>query len=98
MDLVLDVAGLDTIITRYTNAPPGGAVELWTINNGPQRPGAICGVFTPSDRLAPRASQTVRAAPVLHLGTGAYVTRILDLTFVCGARNANRGAGQSVAL
>jgi hypothetical protein len=21
-------------VTRYTNAPPGGAVELWTINGG----------------------------------------------------------------
>jgi polyhydroxybutyrate depolymerase len=33
MDLVSDVAGLDTIVTRYTNAPTGGAVELWTIQN-----------------------------------------------------------------
>lgn len=38
LDLVLDVAGPDTLITRYTNAPPGGAVELWTINNGPHTP------------------------------------------------------------
>ena len=34
MDLVQDVAGLDTVVTRYTNCPPGGAVELWTINGG----------------------------------------------------------------
>jgi len=34
MDLDLAVPGLDTVITRYTNAPPGGAVELWTINGG----------------------------------------------------------------
>src|SRR5205823_916323 len=27
MDLDLDVPGLDTVITRYTNYPPGGAVE-----------------------------------------------------------------------
>ena len=32
MDLDLDVPGLDTVITRYTNSPPGGAVELWTVN------------------------------------------------------------------
>jgi polyhydroxybutyrate depolymerase len=38
LDLVLDVAGLDTVITRYTTAPPGGAVELWTINGSVHRP------------------------------------------------------------
>ena len=38
MDLTLDVAGLDTVITRYTICPPGGAVELWTINGGSHRP------------------------------------------------------------
>ncbi len=32
MDLVVDVPGLDTTVMRYTNAPPGGAVELWTIH------------------------------------------------------------------
>jgi hypothetical protein len=31
LDLTTDVAGLDTVVVRYTNAPPGGAVELWTI-------------------------------------------------------------------
>ena len=34
MDLDLNVPGLDTVITRYTNHPPGAAVELWTINGG----------------------------------------------------------------
>src|SRR4029079_16241513 len=34
LDLVLGVAGLDGVITRYTTCPPGGAVELWTINGG----------------------------------------------------------------
>ena len=34
MDLDLSVPGLDTVVMRYTNFPPGGAVELWTINNG----------------------------------------------------------------
>ena len=38
MDLDLDVIGLDTVITRYTNSPPGGAVELWTINGGSHGP------------------------------------------------------------
>jgi hypothetical protein len=28
MDLDLAVPGLDTVVTRYTNYPPGGAVEL----------------------------------------------------------------------
>jgi polyhydroxybutyrate depolymerase len=28
MDIDLDVPGLDTVIARYTNYPPGGAVEL----------------------------------------------------------------------
>ena len=34
MDLDLAVAGLDTTVMRYTNCPPGGAVELWRINGG----------------------------------------------------------------
>jgi polyhydroxybutyrate depolymerase len=34
LDLTTDVPGLDTVITRYTNAQPGGAVELWTIIGG----------------------------------------------------------------
>jgi polyhydroxybutyrate depolymerase len=32
LDLTTDVPGLDTVVTRYTSAPPGGAVELWTVN------------------------------------------------------------------
>ena len=28
----LSLPGLDTVAMRYTNCPPGGAVELWTIN------------------------------------------------------------------
>ena len=28
LDLTTDVAGVDTVITRYTNSPAGGAVEL----------------------------------------------------------------------
>jgi polyhydroxybutyrate depolymerase len=38
MDLTLDVPGLDTVVTRYKTAPPGGAVELWTINGGNHAP------------------------------------------------------------
>lgn len=34
MDLDLDVPGRDSSVMRYTNAPPGGAVELWTIHGG----------------------------------------------------------------
>jgi poly(3-hydroxybutyrate) depolymerase len=46
MDLVLDTPGLDTVVTRYTSAPPGGAVELWTINGGPHTP-ALSSQFSP---------------------------------------------------
>ena len=38
MDLDVDVQGLDTVVTRYTNYPPGGAVELWTINGATHFP------------------------------------------------------------
>jgi len=51
MNLDLDVPGLDTVITRYTNAPPGGAVELWTINGGTHVPtfysGSVASEFAP---------------------------------------------------
>jgi polyhydroxybutyrate depolymerase len=46
MDLALDVAGLDTVVTRYTSSPPGGAVELWTINGAPHTP-TFSPEFTP---------------------------------------------------
>ena len=38
MDLDFDVPGLDTVITRYMNYPPGGAVELWTVNGATHFP------------------------------------------------------------
>ena len=38
LDLTTDVAGLDTVVTRYTDAPPGGAVELWTVVGGTHWP------------------------------------------------------------
>ena len=47
MDLDLDVAGLDTVVTRYQNYPPGGAVELWTINGGNHFP-TISPIFSAS--------------------------------------------------
>jgi len=38
LDLTLDVPGFDTVVTRYTQHPPGGAVELWTIEGGVHSP------------------------------------------------------------
>lgn len=32
LDLDLALPGLDTTVLRYADSPPGGAVELWTIN------------------------------------------------------------------
>ncbi|MCW5554529.1 MAG: hypothetical protein KIS67_20515 [Verrucomicrobiae bacterium] len=46
LDLTTDLPGLDTVVTRYTNAPPGGAVELWTINGGTHIP-ALSSQFSP---------------------------------------------------
>lgn len=34
LDLMTDLPGLDTAVTRYTDAPRGGAVELWTLIGG----------------------------------------------------------------
>jgi polyhydroxybutyrate depolymerase len=56
MDLDLDVPGLDTVITRYTNNPPGGAVELWTINGGNHGP-------TLSPQFSPRIIDWLLAHP-----------------------------------
>ena len=38
LDLDFNVAGLDTTVTKYMKYPQGGAVELWTINDGGHRP------------------------------------------------------------
>ncbi len=46
LDLTTDVAGLDTVVTRYTTFPPSGAVELWTINGGGHVP-ALSSQFSP---------------------------------------------------
>jgi polyhydroxybutyrate depolymerase len=46
LDLTTDVAGLDTVVTRYTTCPPGGTVELWTINGGSHVP-TLSAEFSP---------------------------------------------------
>ena len=61
MDLDLDVPGLDTVITRYTNYPPGGAVELWTINGGSHGPTLYSG--SSSSEFAPRVIDWLLAHP-----------------------------------
>jgi len=61
MNLSLDVPGLDTVITRYTNAPPGGAVELWTINGGIHAPTFHSG--SSSSEFAPRVIDWLLAHP-----------------------------------
>jgi len=38
LDLSTSVAGKDTTVLRYTQCPPGGAVELWTVNGGSHVP------------------------------------------------------------
>jgi len=56
LDLTTDVAGLETVVTRYTTAPPGGAVELWTINGGSHAP-------THSSQYSPRVIDWLLAHP-----------------------------------
>ncbi len=46
LDLTTDRPGLDTAVTRYANCPPGGAVELWTINGGGHIP-TLSAEFSP---------------------------------------------------
>ena len=61
MDLDVDVPGLDTVIRRYTNSPPGGAVELWTINGGNHSPRFNSGGS--SSEFAPRVIDWLLAHP-----------------------------------
>lgn len=56
LDLDNALAGLDTVITRWTNAPPGGAVEVWTINNGSHVP-------SPSANFTPKMLDWLMAHP-----------------------------------
>jgi polyhydroxybutyrate depolymerase len=46
LDLDGGLPGLDTVVTRYTTYPPGGAVELWTINDGSHYP-TLSSEFSP---------------------------------------------------
>jgi polyhydroxybutyrate depolymerase len=34
LDVTTQVRGIDTTVLRYTQCPPGGSVELWTVNGG----------------------------------------------------------------
>jgi len=43
LDLDFNIEGLDTKVTKFTDYPPGGAVELWTINNGGHSPNITAG-------------------------------------------------------
>jgi poly(3-hydroxybutyrate) depolymerase len=61
LNLDLAVAGLDSVITRYTTCPPGGAVELWTINGGSHVPTFYNG--TSSSEFAPRVIDWLFARP-----------------------------------
>jgi len=46
LDLDLNVPGLDTVVTCYTNCPPGGAVELWSVEGVTHSP-ALSAEFSP---------------------------------------------------
>lgn len=61
LDIDLAVPGLDTVITRYTNHPPGGAVELWTINSANHNPTLYSG--RTSSEFAPRVIDWLLAHP-----------------------------------
>jgi hypothetical protein len=61
LDLTLDQPGLDTVITRFTNSPPGGAVELWTIIGGSHVPTFYSG--SSSSEFAPRVIDWLLAHP-----------------------------------
>jgi polyhydroxybutyrate depolymerase len=56
LDLTTDLPGLDTVVTRYATAPPGGAVELWTIIGGGHTP-------PPSTQMEPRIIDWLLAHP-----------------------------------
>jgi polyhydroxybutyrate depolymerase len=56
LDLDLDVPGLETVVTRYTNYPPGEAVELWKVVGGTH-------FINPSPELSPRVIDWLLAHP-----------------------------------
>jgi polyhydroxybutyrate depolymerase len=61
INLDLAVAGLDTVVTRYADAPAGGAIELWTINGGNHVPTLYSG--TAASEFAPRVIDWLLAHP-----------------------------------
>ncbi len=61
MDLDLDSSGLDASVLRYKNCPPGGAVELWTINGGQHVPTFFSG--TRSSEFSARVIDWLLAHP-----------------------------------
>jgi len=61
MHLDLDSPGLDTIVTRFTNSPRGGALELWTITGSNHPPTLYSG--SSSSELARRLSDWLLAHP-----------------------------------
>jgi polyhydroxybutyrate depolymerase len=61
MDLDLDAPGLDTTVMRYTNSPPGGAVEVWTIKGGTHGPTFFSG--TRSSEYSARVIDWLLAHP-----------------------------------
>jgi len=61
LDLDLALPGLDTIVTRHTNYPPGGAVGLWTINGGSHFPTLSSG--NSSSEFVPRVIDWLFAHP-----------------------------------
>ena len=56
LDLVANLTGLDTVVTRYTKCRSGGAVELWTINGGSHIPSL-------SSQFAPKVIDWLLAHP-----------------------------------
>ena len=42
LDLTYQVGGIDTTVMRYTQCPPGGSVELWTVIGGTHSWGLPC--------------------------------------------------------
>jgi len=61
MDLDLNVPGLDTVVTRYTSFPSGGAVELWSIVGGTHIPTLYSG--SSSSEFGPRVVDWLLAHP-----------------------------------
>jgi polyhydroxybutyrate depolymerase len=58
LDLTTDIPGLDAVITRYATYPPGGAVELWTINGGTHIP-----TLSSDSQFSPRVIDWLLAHP-----------------------------------